>query len=168
MRTDTKLTTLLLGVVAVATSLQSQSATDVTAWPNIIPPTSESALLGWLNKGSYKENFIPEPKVHPSPVHGTVRTYYNPIIAGDLHAKRKAFRKGAAMVKELYSNGKVTGYAVMVKALKNTKPAGSAWLFYETFSKTGPSAIFGRGAPECAGCHKKGTDFLLSTFRPYK
>ncbi|WP_394753103.1 hypothetical protein [Crenothrix sp.] len=160
--------TLLLGALAVITPLQSQSAPDATSWPNIIPPTGQTTLLNWLNKSGYKENFLPEPKIHASPVHGTVKTYYNPILAGDLHAKRKVFRKGAAMVKELYSGNKVTGYSVMVKVQKHANTQGPDWLFYETADKTGQNALLGRNLSACAGCHSEGVDYLRSTFRPYK
>jgi hypothetical protein len=160
-------TTLLLGVLVV-TPLQTQASPDATSWPNIIPPTGQVTLLNWLNKSGYKENFLPEPKIHASPVHGTVKTYYNPILAIDLYAKRKVFRKGAAMVKELYSGNKVTGYAAMVKVQKHTDAQGQDWLFYETFNKTGQDASYGRGISECSGCHSQGVDYLLSPFRPFK
>jgi hypothetical protein len=161
---------LFIGVITFIVAWQSQAAGNVTCWPDVIPPTDQKALLNWLNKGSYKSNFLAEAKIHPSTIHGNaVRVYHNPILAADLHAKRKVFRKGAATIKELYTNGKVTGYAVSIKTQQHKQSLATDWLFYETFNKSGQNAIFGRGIDECASCHQQGgTDYLRSNFRPYK
>jgi hypothetical protein len=105
----------------------------------------------------------------PSTGHGgNVRTYYNPILVEDLRAGRTAFHKKAAMVKELYLNGRepVGGYAVMRKVRRRSGDAGRGWLFYETFDVATGEGIYGRGQPVCAGCHAAGVDFLQSPFRP--
>jgi hypothetical protein len=113
---------------------------------------------------------VPEPAVHASlgPHGGNVRTYFNPILVDDLRAGRTIWSKGAAMVKELYFSGTedVLGYAVMIKVDEETGADGEGWLFYETFDTTGGSGSYGRGLGLCVGCHRGGTDFLLSAFRP--
>jgi hypothetical protein len=137
---------------------------------DLIPPNGKNQLLRWLKAGAYRRSFLAEPAVHPSagPHGGNVLTFYNPILAEDLQAGKTAFRKGAAMVKELYFDGfaEVAGYSVMVKANKKSGPEGKGWLFYETFDGTNRSVFFGRGVPVCVNCHRGGVDYLLSSFRP--
>jgi hypothetical protein len=160
-------------MLAATMPIQSQSASipdGTTCWLDVIPPTNKTKLVAWLKQKNYKANFIAEPRIHATtgPHGNKVLTYYNPILAIDLRAKKTVFRKGAAMVKELYANGtnKVTGYAVMVKAQGHKNAQKQDWLFYESFSLTGQNASFGRGIPQCAGCHQGGVDYLLSRFRP--
>jgi hypothetical protein len=116
---------------------------------------------------------VGEPEVHPSTaegrVHGVnVRTYYNPILADDLRAGRITFRRGAAMVKELYFDNvdRLAGYSVMIKVRPFSGGPGRGWLFYETLDGTNRAASFGRGLAVCTGCHQSGVDFLRSGFRP--
>lgn len=135
-----------------------------------VPPTKRKKLLNWLLSGAYRETYAGEPAVHASagPHGGNVRTYFNPILADDLAEGRTTFRKGAAMVKELYfgTTDTIGGYSVMIKVKKNSGDSGSGWLFYETFNLTGSGAFYGRGIGICANCHSGGTDYLLSPFRP--
>lgn len=136
--------------------------------PNI-PPTKRKAMLAWLQEKRYLEGYTAEPAVHPSegPHGGNVRTFFNAILVEDLRAGRTSFRKGAAMVKELYfgSTDTVRGYAVMVKVKKKAGATGQGWLFMESFNGT-QADFFGRGIRLCSDCHGAGTDFLLSEFRP--
>jgi hypothetical protein len=138
-----------------------------------VPPRGEAALLRWLKAATYRESFRGEPHVHPSTaegrVHGAnVRTYYNPILVEDLQAGRIKFRKGAAMVKELYFDDlqRPQGYSVMIKVRRRSGATGHGWLFYETLDGTNRAASFGRGLGLCTGCHRSGVDFLRSEFRP--
>lgn len=132
------------------------------------PPTKEGALLKWLQAGAYIESFTPEPAIRESfTAHGTyVRTWYNRRLVEDLRAGRRVFRKGAVMVKELYgdSTGQPQGWALMRKTMSSKRKNGNAWLFYEKLP--GGLTFLGPGLSTCTGCHKVGTDFLLSPFRP--
>lgn len=136
--------------------------------PNI-PPTKRKAMLRWLADRQYVAGFTAEPEVHASagPHGGNVRTFFNPILVEDLRGGRTTFRKGAAMVKELYfgSSDTLSGYAVMVKVKKNAGSSGQGWLFMESFNGMNAD-FFGRGIGVCANCHGGGTDYLLSEFRP--
>jgi len=154
--------------VAVATLL-----TSVAGASSDVPPRGKRALLRWLKTGIYRERFVGEPEVHPSTaegrVHGlNVRTYYDPILVDDLRAGQSTFRKGAAMVKELYfdSVDRPLGYSVMIKVRPRSGVSGRGWLFYETLDGTNRAASFGRGLGVCTGCHQSGVDFLRSGFRP--
>ena len=135
-----------------------------------VPPLNKKKLLKWLKGKTYRKKFTSEPEIHTSnSAHGkNVLTYYNPILVKDLKSGKSRFRKGATMVKELYFNSitKVTGYSVMSKVKKKRGKKGKGWLFYETFDGKNKGAFFGKGVKICANCHKNGTDFLLSEFRP--
>src|SRR5262245_27810995 len=130
-----------------------------------VPPRSKGSLLAWLKARTYQANYVGEPAAHDSEsgVHGhRVRIWYSPTLVEDLRAGRTVFRKRAAMVKELDGGG----WAVMRKFRRRSGRRGAGWLFYETLDATGRGAYFGRGPPVCAGCHRAGTDFLRSAFRP--
>jgi hypothetical protein len=137
-----------------------------------LPPRRKARLLAWLEQGTYRELYRPEPSIHVSEAGGAhgryVRTYYSPILVEDLQAGRTPFRKGAAMVKEFWDAAQVevVGWSVMRKLGRRSGRTGIGWLFYETFDRTNRGALFGRGKGVCVGCHRSGTDYLLSTFRP--
>lgn len=133
------------------------------------PPAAKRPLLRWLQAHTYRQSYTPEPAVHPSltTAHGlNVRTWYNGTLVEDLRTGRATFRKGAAMVKELYAMGdrQVVGWAVMRKMRRPSGRRGQGWLFYERLP--GGGDLFGRGLGVCTGCHRAGTDYLLSPFRP--
>jgi hypothetical protein len=133
------------------------------------PPAAKRPLLRWLQDGAYRQTYTPEPAVHRSltTAHGlNVRTWYDQTLVDDLRAGRTTFRKGAAMVKELYAGGdqQVVGWAVMRKLRRASGARGQGWLFYERLP--GGGDFFGRGLGVCTGCHGAGTDYLLSPFRP--
>jgi hypothetical protein len=152
-------------VVLLGTLLASR------AHAGALPPQGKRALLAWLKAGTYASSFTPEPEPHPSAsAHGPfVRTWYSPVLTEDLRDGRVPFRRGAAMVKELYLDGPTAppvGYSVMRKLLAHSGPTGRGWLFYETFDGRNDAVSFGRGLAVCTGCHRSGVDFLRSTFRP--
>jgi len=135
-----------------------------------LPPRRRGPLLAWLQAFTYRATYVGEPAVHASnTAHGAnVRTYYSPVLVEDLQAGRPTFRKGAAMVKELYFSGTedVIGWSVMRKLRNRSGATGRGWLFYETLDGSNDGAFYGRGKPICTGCHADGTDYLLSPFRP--
>ena len=100
--------------------------------------------------------------------HGSnVRTWLNPILVEDLRAGRTTFRKGAAMVKELYFNGdRVAGFSVMRKVRARSGRRGRGWYFFETFNGVTPIVTPGRGVAVCVGCHRSGHDYYLLGFQP--
>ncbi len=142
---------------------------DVALAAAQVPPARKAPLLRWLRAGTYQQSYVAEPEVHRSltTVHGlNVRTWYSPTLADDLRAGRVPFRRGAAMVKELYESGtdQVVGWAVMRKLRPRSGGRGQGWLFYERLSDG--TTFFGRGLGVCTGCHAAGADYLLSPFRP--
>jgi hypothetical protein len=150
---------LALGTV-ISSSILDAAAT---------PPEKQPALRRWLQNQTYKSTYTPEPTVRESfTAHGSfVRSWYSPILTQDLKNGRRVFRKGAAMVKELYGSDPTTvvGYSVMRKLERKAGRDGKGWLFYEKAPFIG-GTFFGRGLPDCTGCHRAGTDYLLTPFRP--
>lgn len=132
------------------------------------PPTRKGALLRWLKAGSYAD-WVAEPAVRPSATAHTrfVRTFLNPRLVEDLASGRQGFRRGAAMVKEMYGStpDRVVGWAVMRK-VRARSGRGRGWYFYESLDGSNAGAIAGRGKSVCTGCHRDGVDFLLTPFRP--
>jgi hypothetical protein len=154
--------------VVLAISLVIVAGANAASDPTL-PPTQTSALLRWLRDGSYRATYTPEPAVHSSATdaHGLhVRTWYGPVLTDDLGSGAVRYRRGAAMVKELYFNGTddVIGWSVMRK-VRRRSAAGKGWFFFETFDGERPLAR-GRGVRICVECHRDGADFLLSEFRP--
>jgi hypothetical protein len=157
------------GVVLVGSGvalLAGLAAADTT-----VPPRTKGPLLAWLKAGAYRASYTPEPAVRESAigVHGRyVRSWYSPVLTEDLLAGRSTFRKGAAMVKELYLDGRdeVVGFSVMRKLRRRSGLRGKGWLFYESLDGTNDGVLFGRGLSVCVGCHRSGTDYLRSDFRP--
>jgi hypothetical protein len=138
--------------------------------PAPLPPLRKGRLLAWLKTFEYRDTYTPEPAVHAStgPHGGNVRTWYSPSLVADLEAGKRRLRRGAVMVKELYGSGQTVlqGWAVMIKTREARAKSPRAWVWYETFRLDGRGAIAGRGVSLCASCHRKGPDFLRSTFRP--
>ena len=160
-------TLAILAAVAVVVA----QPTPAVAAADPVPPTRTRPLLAWLRAGGYRsEGWVPEPTVRPSrSAHGAnVRTWLNPVLVEDLRAGRPAFRRGAAMVKELYLDGQrqVRGFSVMRKVGVRSGRRGKGWYFFETFDSRTPVVRPGRGTAVCVGCHRAGQDYYLLGFRP--
>lgn len=127
-----------------------------------LPPTDETALLAWLEAGSYL-GWQAESGPHPGagPHFGVVRAFVNDALFASLSAAT-AHPAGAAAVKELYGrNGStVRGWAVMLKIQADSN-LGRGWYWYETFNGSGGGGI---GDPVCTGCHSTGKDFVRIPF----
>lgn len=167
MRTRSVPLMMLGGLVATLLLL----GPDVVMARRKLPPRRSHALIRWLEARRYQaEGWVGEPAVHPSvPAHGiNVRVWLSPRLVEDLASGRATFRRGGAMVKELYFAGtdEVVGWSVMRKVRRRSGRRGTGWFFFETFDGRARGAIRGRGAPVCVGCHQAGHDFLLSPFRP--
>jgi hypothetical protein len=157
-----RIAALVLGLLAV-----TPAKTEAAGNP-ALPPTRTRALLAWLQARTYR-SWVSEPAVRPSfTAHGSnVRTWLSPTLVEDLRAGRTPFRKGAAMVKELYFGGQeqVVGFSVMRKVRRRSGGRGQGWYFFETFDGATPIAR-GRGAGICVSCHKAGRDYYLLGFQP--
>jgi hypothetical protein len=124
-----------------------------------VPPVVDAELQAWLAAGSYT-GFLPESGPHDSegPHGGTVRTFLNRQLAGSLDDCAESHPVGSAAVKELFDDGVLDGWAVMVKTQPG--PGADAWYWYEVFS-TAPDAdapYSGQANDTCTGCHDGGLD----------
>lgn len=168
--------TLLVAAVAACSDAEpvsadaGMSAVDANSEPSgdgangTSVPSNTAELFSFLQARAYSQ-FDSEPAVHASQgPHGQVRSYFNPLLSSSLSMGQAAHPVGSATVKELYSGGQVTGWAVMVKT--GNVDAASDWYFYEIFSTTDGSnpVAAGNGLGGCAGCHSSGTDYILTSF----
>ena len=122
-------------------------------------------MLSYLQAGSYL-GFASESKVHPStgPHGGTgVRTFVNQALLASLTAGSAEHPAGAAAVKELYTSGKLAGWAVEVKT-QATSDGGAGWYWYEILSTSGSPLIGAKGPNFCSSCHASGHDHVLAPF----
>jgi hypothetical protein len=126
-----------------------------------LPPTDSAALLPWLEDGSYLA-WDRESAIHPSagPHGGDVRTYVNAALVASLASGAASHPVDAAVVKELYDDAEVVGFAVMVKVAPGT--GGDTWYWYEIVG----SSTYADGVDEslCWGCHEAGADQVLTPF----
>lgn len=113
-----------------------------------IPPQGRAAVAEWLADGHYLA-WACEDQPHPARppgAHGTNRICSNAALSA---LTAGTYPVGAASVKELYSNGEITGFAVGRKITAGTDAA--SWYWYEAF---GTSVVAdGAGVSLCAGCH---------------
>jgi hypothetical protein len=128
-------------------------------------PVNEAELGEWLRAGRYA-SWAHESAIHPSkgPHGGDVRTYFNDVLVDARERKAGGLPRGAAAVKELIDEGRVGGWAVLVKT-SSSSDDGDGFYWYETFgTEPGSSAIAGQGHSTCTGCHAAGTDYVLTPF----
>jgi hypothetical protein len=123
-----------------------------------VPPQGAAALSAWLATGAYRA-WACEPAPHaarPPGAHGMNRICSNAALSATASG---AFPVGAATVKELYSGGQVTGYAV---GRKLAAAGGAAsWYWYE---RIGASTVAdGVAVRLCSDCHATAAqDFIFT------
>jgi hypothetical protein len=130
-------------------------------------PVKPDALQTWLIAAHYKA-WSHESQNHVSDgPHETVRVFLSPSLVKSLGEKAPEHPVGAAAVKELYTKGKHTGWAVSVK-LKAKSDEGKGWYWYEVFSTEpkGKAPYQGVGFRLCRDCHYEGggSDLVRSLY----
>lgn len=128
-------------------------------------PAEPTALNAWLQTGAYKA-WPHESAPHPSagPHGGSVQTYINEALDASLAAGSAEHPKGAAAVKELFTSGTVSGWAVLVKT-QDASEQGNGFYWYEVFDTApGASPIDGQGLGTCTGCHSSGSDYVRAPY----
>lgn len=113
-----------------------------------LPPLGRDPLVAWLADGHYL-SWACEPEPHPARppgAHGANRICSNAALSGSADG---TYPIGAASVKELFSGGSITGFAVGRKVTAGSDAA--SWYWYEAY---GTNVVAdGVGAGLCASCH---------------
>jgi hypothetical protein len=128
-----------------------------------VPPTTNPALIAWLQAGRY-QNWAAEGGQHPSsgPHFGNVRTFVNQLLFESLDAAEENHPVGAAAVKELFgrTGTAVRGWGVSIKVQDGA--GGSGWYWLEYYE--GSVIASGAGNGICTGCHNGGTDYVCTPY----
>lgn len=117
--------------------------------PAQLPPTGRVALMSWLAAGHHLA-WACEDEAHPARppgAHGANRICSNAALSASATG---TYPVGAASVKELYSSGAISGFAVGRKVTAGTDAA--SWYWYEAFGTNVVADSVGAGL--CAGCHQ--------------
>jgi hypothetical protein len=113
-----------------------------------LPPQGHAPLKAWLVEGHYQA-WTCEAAAHPARppgAHGMNRICNNGVLSASVNG---TYPVGAASVKELYQNGRVTGFAVGVKLAEGD--AASSWYWYEAYGDSVIADGVNRGI--CVNCH---------------
>jgi hypothetical protein len=123
--------------------------------------TSERGIAAFVRERHY-QGWLAEPAVHPSPIHGKVRVFFNDTAVQSLRAGNDTHPVGTLLVKELYASdgAQLIGHALEVKV--EAGAGKDTWLFFEAELKDNPAPYYGRGHPTCHGCHEAGKDYVTS------
>jgi hypothetical protein len=127
-------------------------------------PTSATALNAWLQQRPYVA-WRRETSSHRSagPHGGSVRVSLNAALDGSLAAGAQEHPVGSAAVKELLTNGQLSGWLVIVKT-RPQSDSGDGWYWYEvTSTGANAAATAGNGVPSCVECHRRGRDYVQIT-----
>jgi hypothetical protein len=94
-----------------------------------------------------------------------VQVYLNEALDASLKAGNAEHPKGAAAVKELFTGGNLSGWAVGVKTADSSQ-SGAGWYWYEVMSATdGSSPVAAANGPNfCSSCHGAGADYFFTTY----
>jgi hypothetical protein len=155
-----------LGPLAAACALAATACTGPASFGDDLtnpqlPARGTADIQDWLRAGYYQA-WACEPDPHPgrtSSPHGTNRICNNDALHAA--AGTGAFPVGAAAVKELFSGGAVTAYAVTRKTIAGD--GGDSWYWYE-----GPDTVYanGEGDSSCTGCHAQAPRDFVFTIVP--
>jgi hypothetical protein len=142
---------LLVGCASDASVAGNDPAPDAGEVPQIdpqLPPQGHAALKRWLADKHYEAwrcEDAPHP-ARPPGAHGTNRICSNDVLSASADGN---YPVGAASVKELWQNGRVTGFAVGVKITASAEAA--SWYWYEAYGDSVIADGVNRGI--CVNCH---------------
>ncbi|MBL8957743.1 MAG: hypothetical protein JNK82_43610 [Myxococcaceae bacterium] len=142
-------------LTAVLLLLACGATPKVTDGGSVSPGTTQPELQAFAESGAYT-GWKAEPAAHTSAgPHGEVRTFVNDTLYTSMKAGNTTHPNGSVAVKELYSGGSISGWAVDVKR------DDGQWVFYEGFKPALNQYYFVGGGNLCANCHQGGVDFVL-------
>jgi hypothetical protein len=137
----------LVGVVGVVDG----GAEDAGLRP--ATPTTRDGLIALAQSGAHL-GWNAEPSAHSSagPHGGTVRTYVNPALYASLKAGSATHPNGSIAVKELFTAGAHSGWAI------DAKGDDGVWTYLEAFEPALNQYFFRGSGNLCSGCHQGGVD----------
>lgn len=118
---------------------------------------TRAGLVSIAQSGAYL-SWKAEPMAHQTtgPHGDTVRTFVNEPLSTSLKAGNTTHPVGSIVVKELFSAGTRTGWAV------DAKGDDGVWVFFEGFEPQLNQYFFRGTGNLCANCHASGVDFVLT------
>lgn len=119
-------------------------------------PTTRDGLLALAQSGAYL-GWKAEPAAHPSagPHGNTVRTFVNTALYDSLEAGNAAHPNGSIAVKELFTAGTRSGWAI------DAKGDDGVWTYFEGFEPALNQYFFRGNGNLCSQCHQAGVDQVL-------
>jgi hypothetical protein len=119
-------------------------------------PTTRDGLIALVQSGAHL-GWAAEPAAHTSagPHGGTVRTFVNPALYASLKAGSTTHPNGSIAVKELFTGGAHSGWAI------DAKGDDGVWTYLEGFEPALNQYFFRGGGNLCSGCHQAGVDQVL-------
>lgn len=140
---------LMVGCGSDAEVAENLSDAAVGQADRELPPQGHAELKRWLAGGHYQA-WACEEAAHPARppgAHGTNRICSNAALSTS--AGGGTYPVGAASVKELWQDGRVTGFAVGVKLVEGS--AAGSWYWYEAYGDSVIADGTNRGI--CVNCH---------------
>lgn len=120
-------------------------------------PATRAGLLSIAQTGAYR-SWKAEAAPHQTagPHGGQVRTFVNDVLYASLKAGNPKHPNGSIAVKELFTNGARTGWAI------DAKDDDGVWTYFEGFEPQLNQYFFRGGGNLCSNCHAGGVDFVLT------
>lgn len=130
-----------------------------------LPATNADALFEFSSCRGYIDWPAESASFPTAAPHGdATRVYINPAFEASLQAGNIEHPVGSMAVKEIFTNGELSGWAAMIKVEPGV--LDNNWYWYEvldTAPGTAPVAA-ATGVSVCVNCHRSGTDFLWTNY----
>ena len=121
-------------------------------------PATRAGLLSIAQSGAYlswKAEAAPHQTAGPHG--GQVRTFVNDVLYASMKAGNTMHPRGSMGVKELFTNGARTGWAI------DAKDDDGVWTYFEGFEPQLNQYFFRGTGNLCSNCHAGGVDFVLTS-----
>lgn len=125
--------------------------------PDAGVPATRAGLLSIAQSGAYlswKAEAAPHQTAGPHG--GQVRTFVNDVLYASMKAGDAKHPNGSIAVKELFTNGARTGWAI------DAKDDDGVWTYFEGFEPQLNQYFFRGTGNLCSNCHAGGVDFVLT------
>lgn len=135
------------GVVLISAPDSGAAATPATR-AGLLSIAQSGAYLSWKAEAA--------PHQTSGPHGGQVRTFVNDVLYASLKAGNTMHPRGSIAVKELFTNGVRTGWAI------DAKDDDGVWTYFEGFEPQLNQYFFRGSGNLCSNCHAGGVDSVLT------